>query len=179
MKSTLLDMNHDFQCGLSVVTLSASYDGMSACCVAHNPCHRQNGTALVMSLVILTILTILGMASMSTSSLEVKMSGNAQATTQARSAAESGLDAMVNSITQLDPTTTVGPTLYNYGAGNASVSINFIESDPLGRGNDCGSGNSSQNFQVSNFDVASTGTTALGGRSTVHQGLCQVGAASN
>jgi hypothetical protein len=130
------------------------------------------------SLVILLILTILGMASMSTSSLESKMSGNTQATTMALEAAESGIHQQLNSLTNLQITPS---QLYSFGSGGsavtASVSINFIEYSTPVRG---AGFSSAGNFQAGNFDQVSEGktATALGGRATVHQGLSQIGAGS-
>lgn len=142
--------------------------------------HRQQGIVLVVSLVILMILTILGMAAMSTSSLEIKMSGNAQETTRALEAAESGLNRLYNDTKSFDPSSLPTSIPYTYGTTNAvtaSVSVNFIEySTPMR-----GSGYSAKNSQVANFDEVSEGKTvaALGGRAVVHQGLAQVGNTSN
>ncbi len=143
------------------------------------PC-RQDGVALIVSLVILMILTILGMASMGTSSMELKMSGNAQTTTQALEAAESGLAQMFNALTSLDPNQPQTSQTYTYGSGattmKAVVSIKSIDSSGK---NVAGSG-MGLDFQTNYFDQASVGTTAtaLGGRSTVHQGLNQMSSAS-
>ncbi len=141
---------------------------------------RQQGIVLVVSLVILMILTILGMAAMSTSSLEIKMSGNAQETTRALEAAESGLNRLYNDTTSFNTSNLPKAVPYTYGTMNAvtaSVSVNFIEySSPVR-----GSGYSATNSQVANFDEVSEGKTAavLGGRATVHQGLAQIGSAGN
>lgn len=55
--------------------------------------HRERGTALILSLIILMILTILGITAISTSSLEEKMSGNVQEGTRAFEVAESALQS--------------------------------------------------------------------------------------
>lgn len=144
----------------------------------HNTFAGQRGAVLIISLVILLILTILGMAAMSTSSLESKMAGNTQATAMALEAAESGIHQQLNSITKLQTTTN---QTYPYGSGGsavtASVSINFIEYSTPVRG--AGFSNTG-NFQAGNFDLVGEGktATALGGRATVHQGLSQIGAGS-
>jgi type IV pilus assembly protein PilX len=142
--------------------------------------HRQQGIVLVVSLVILMILTILGMAAMSTSSLEIKMSGNAQETTRALEAAESGLNKLYNDTSSFNTSNLPKAVPYTYGVTNvvtASVSVNFIEYSTPVRG----SGYSATNSQVANFDEVSEGktATALGGRAVVHQGLGQVGSAGN
>lgn len=142
--------------------------------------HFQQGVVLVISLVILMILTILGMAAMSTSSLEIKMSSNAQETTRALEAAESGMNELLNSITSFNPSALPQAVPFIYGTLNvttASVSVSFIEDSAPVRG----SGYSATNSKVSNFDEISEGKTAavLGGRAVVHQGLGQVGSAGN
>lgn len=52
------------------------------------PIFRQQGMALVMSLVILLVLTLLGVAAMNTSSLQILMTGNSQYQTSALNTAE-------------------------------------------------------------------------------------------
>jgi Tfp pilus assembly protein PilX len=54
--------------------------------------YRQSGAVLVMSLVLLTVLTLIGVASMSSSSLEMRAAGNAQQRNIAFEAAQSMLD---------------------------------------------------------------------------------------
>ena len=52
---------------------------------------RQQGSALITALVFLIILTILGLSTMTTSRLEIRMAANTQFAHQAFQAAESGI----------------------------------------------------------------------------------------
>jgi type II secretory pathway pseudopilin PulG len=66
--------------------------------------HAQQGAVLVISLVLLTVLTLVGVASMSSSSLELKAASNAQQYKSAYEAAQSRIEfaATNNAINPLD-----------------------------------------------------------------------------
>ncbi len=68
---------------------------------------QQQGAALVISLIILLLLTVMGLASTSTSIMEVQMAGNAQFQMQALTSAERTLNIAEDRIETiaLDPTT--------------------------------------------------------------------------
>lgn len=138
--------------------------------------HYQRGTALIMSLVILMILTILGITAMGTSSLQEKMAGNAQESTRAFEAAESGLIQALNTAGSLSLTSqTQNNFSYDSGkSGSASVATAFVDYTAPKRGS--GYGN---NFQAANFDQSSTGTTIVGAKAIVHQGIAQIVPSSN
>lgn len=138
--------------------------------------HYQGGTALIMSLVILMILTILGITAMGTSSLQEKMAGNAQESTRAFEAAESGLIQALNTTGSLSLTSqTTNNFSYDSGkSGSASVITAFVDYTAPKRGS--GYGN---NFQAANFDQSSTGTTTVGAKAIVHQGIAQIVPSSN
>lgn len=129
------------------------------------------GAALVTSLVILLVLTILGLAAMSTSSLEEKMSGNIQDSTFAFEAAESGLNKALTTAgaLSLSGTTTNSFDFDGGKSGSASVQTVFLQYSPPKRGTGYGS-----NFDVANFDQTSTGTTTSGAKAVIHQGVGQV-----
>ena len=138
-------------------------------------CHRQRGTALIMSLVILMILTILGITAMGTASLEEKMSGNTQEGTRAFEAAESGLNQALTTAGSLDlNVTTTNTFTYSAMKASASVSTQFMQFSPPRRGS--GYGNT---VEAANFDQASTGSTGVGARAVVHQGVAQIVPKSN
>ncbi len=61
--------------------------------------NKQSGAVLVMSLVLLTVLTIIGVASMSSSTLEMKIASNSQQRNIAFQAAQSRIDFL----TSIDP----------------------------------------------------------------------------
>ncbi len=141
----------------------------------------ERGTVLIMSLVILMILTILGITAMSTASLEEKMSGNTQESTRSFEAAESGLNTAMNTSGGLDLNTTYAlpKTLpqVDYGggkSGSAVVTTWFVQFSPPKRGSGYGS-----NFDAANFEQASTGTTTVGAKSVIHQGVAQIVPKSN
>ncbi|MGA9031455.1 MAG: PilX N-terminal domain-containing pilus assembly protein [Sulfuricaulis sp.] len=141
-------------------------------------CHRQRGTALIMSLVILMILTILGITAMSTASLEEKMSGNTQEGTRAFEVAESGLNQALSTPGSLDlnSTPSTPPLVFPYTTMNASASVStlFVQNSPPRRGS--GYGNT---VEAANFDQASTGTTGVGAKAVIHQGVAQIVPKSN
>ena len=63
----------------------------------HHGTNKQRGTALIVSLLILIVLTILGVAAMSTNTMEEKMAGNSRKIDLAFQAAESALrDAQID-----------------------------------------------------------------------------------
>lgn len=73
----------------------------------------QAGSALIVSLLILIVLTVLGLAAMSTNSLEQKMAGNARQSDLAFQATESALrdgeiDLTTNNPTAYDSACTIG-----------------------------------------------------------------------
>jgi Tfp pilus assembly protein PilX len=136
---------------------------------------HERGTALIMSLVILMILTILGITAMSTASLEERMSGNTQESTRAFQAAESGLNEALNTTGSLDLNiTTTNSFTYNTMNASAAVITKFIQFTPPKRGS--GYGNT---VEAANFDQGSTGSTGVGGKAVVHQGVAQIVPKSN
>jgi Tfp pilus assembly protein PilX len=152
-----------------------SFPAAARCAVSVVIRHRQRGTALIMSLVILMILTILGITAMSTASLEEKMSGNTQEGTRAFQAAESGLNQALNTAGSLDlNVTTTNSFTYSAMKASASVSTQFMQFSPPRRGS--GYGNT---VEAANFDQASTGATGVGARAVVHQGVAQIVPKSN
>ncbi|HDK45694.1 MAG TPA: PilX protein, partial [Actinobacteria bacterium] len=81
---------------------------------AHHGSKKQRGTALIVSLLILLVLTILGVAAMSTTTMEEKMAGNSRKIDLAFQSAESALrdaqtdPAIKNDLTAFDSTCTNG-----------------------------------------------------------------------
>ena len=81
---------------------------------AHHGSKKQRGTALIVSLLILLVLTILGVAAMSTTTMEEKMAGNSRKIDLAFQSAESALrdaqtdPAIKNDLTTFDSTCTNG-----------------------------------------------------------------------
>ncbi len=105
---------------------------------------HQQGAALVISLIILLLLTVMGLASTSTSMMEIQMAGNAQFQTQALASAERSLTIAEERIEAiaLEPTTfdfsTPGDGFYSTNNGLNIQQIDWrntdlsVESDPDG-----------------------------------------------
>ena len=142
-----------------------------------DPTVQQRGVALVMALVILFILTLLGIASMSTSTLQEKMAGNIQEATRAFQAAESGINSALRDTNILNPNGSV-TNIYNYSghSGSATVVSTFTQNTPPSRNKQTGKIYSAINFNAANFDLKSTGTTPTNATSTHYQGIEQIAA---
>jgi type IV pilus assembly protein PilX len=148
------------------------------------PLHQQRGAALITALVMLVILTLLGLAGMTTSTMEERMAANAQEMNRAFQAAATGLELVFNdeaafdtrntedvddtaNDNYIDPTSTIGA----YVASTTYDSI-YRQSTVPPRGSGWDS-----SFAYYHFDLSSTGTTISGASSTVHAGAYQVGKA--
>ena len=137
--------------------------------------HHQNGAALITALVMLVILTMLGLSSMSTNTMEERMSANSQEINRAFQTAESGLDQAYVNVDGFSLNKTVAnPNTYssNVGAYNAKLTyaIGFRQQTPPKRGSGWDS-----NYSLYHFDMTSTGTTDSGATTTIHAGSYQVG----
>ena len=60
----------------------------------NNPLKNQSGLALVVALTMMIVLTLIGLASMFTSSFEIRLSGNKRGSTDAFYAAEAGVQSV-------------------------------------------------------------------------------------
>lgn len=130
---------------------------------------REQGMALVMSLMILFVLTILGVTAMSTATLQEKMSGNTQEQTRAFEAAESGLKATFTTAGVFDLNTANTSTL-TYGNATAVVATSFRQTTSPPRG----SGYSSTSCSAANFDQRSSATTGTGASTVINRGVGQI-----
>ncbi len=146
--------------------------------ISFNPSGSQRGTALIMSMVILMILTILGITAMGTASLEEKMSGNTQEATRAFQAAESGLSQAFNTAGNFDLNVSqTNNFTYDSGkSGSATVVTEFIQFTTPRRSS---TPDSAVQFEAANFNQKSTGTTVVGAKSVVNQGVAQLVPKSN
>jgi type IV pilus assembly protein PilX len=138
--------------------------------------NRQRGAALITALVLLVILTMLGLSSMTTNTMEERMSSNAQEKNRAFQAAEAGIQiAMTNSDTFSLNHTISNPltgTTNNFGSYGATVTYGagFRQETPPRRNSGWDS-----NYSLFHFDVSSTANTASGATKTIHAGSYQVG----
>lgn len=91
------------------------------------PIFRQQGMALVMSLVILLVLTLLGVAAMNTSSLQILMTGNSQYQTSALNTAEDTIrtaEDLVAGLVGVPGATYPASGYYNIPGGDNPIDLN-------------------------------------------------------
>jgi Tfp pilus assembly protein PilX len=68
--------------------------------------HRQNGSALIVSLIMLTLLTLFVLSAIGSSTVNLKIAGNTQVQDEARAAAQRGIERVISSYANFDPTPT-------------------------------------------------------------------------
>lgn len=86
---------------------------------------RQDGVALVVSLIFLLMLTILGVTIMQTASLEGRMAANAQESNRTFEAAQSAIDRVLTEGSIFST-----PTSLTYGGGSNPQSVSFSSTSP-------------------------------------------------
>lgn len=129
----------------------------------------EAGAALVMSLVILMILTIMGVAALSTSSLEERMAGNVQESTRVFEAAESGLNRASNTAGTFVLTSQTTLPTFTIADAQVAVTVTPTELSPPKRG----LGYSASCFDAANFEQLSTATAGTA-RSVQRRGVAQI-----
>ena len=140
---------------------------------------REGGAALAVGLILLLVLTILAIATLSTSTLDLRMAANAMFTTNAFEATERGIDiAIQNTVPNTTtPTITVPATVAPGTNGDTYTytvrfnSLNGVTAVPSG-GFSLGSG---VGFNAFHFDVTSAGTAASSSTTTATQSYYVVG----
>ncbi len=149
---------------------------------------QQRGAVLITALIMLVILTLLGLSSISTTTMEERMSANSQDITRAFQAASTGLTQVFNDEEAFDTTNTlesdgtvddpydktaeVGATgTYAYDATSDFNSV-YRQSTVPPRGSGWDS-----TFAYYHFDLSATGSTDTGATTTIHAGAYQVGRA--
>ncbi len=83
---------------------------------------KQKGAVLVVSLVLLTVLTLLGVANMSSSTLDLKMAANRQAAFNSFQAAYSAIGEAMNSNIDFTDSRNVQTRTYAYGNSQTGIS---------------------------------------------------------
>ncbi len=139
--------------------------------------NRQQGAALIVGLVLMTVLTLLAVSTMRTSTLELAMAGNAQYHEQAMQLAESGLKDAVrrieNGVVGLnsDPAWQESFTVFvpapdgnnNIGRYEVTISSKGIGQAVAGDG---------QPIAAIHYEIESTGLSAArNAKSTLRQGF--------
>lgn len=137
--------------------------------------HHQHGAVLITALVMLVILTMLGLSSMSTNTMEERMSANSQEINRAFQTAESGLDQAYANVDGFNINNTVSnPKTYSttIGSYNSELryNIGFRQQTPPKRGSGWDS-----TYSLYHFDMSSSATTDSGASTTIHAGSYQVG----
>jgi len=148
----------------------------------HNQQHKQQGTVLIVALLILLAMTALGLAASSSASLEVRMAGNNQDINATLQAAESAVEATVGNIElmsqALNTNTPVQQSIRldsNFDAANqpvkSSAEITYMGTGVLD-GYSIGVGQSG--FVSYNFEAKGTGTKQGNVTSVTSQGVYRI-----
>ena len=143
------------------------------------PVRRERGAALAVGLILLLVLTILAVATLSTSTLDLRMAANAMFTTNAFEATERGIDVAIQTTVPntTTPTITVPVTVapgtngdtYTYTVRfNPANGVTAVPSGGFSLGSGVG-------FNAFHFDVQSTGTAASSSNTTATQSYYVVG----
>jgi Tfp pilus assembly protein PilX len=83
---------------------------------------RQSGATLFVTLIALIIVTLLALAAIKASSINLKISGNVQATSEAEAAAQYAIDEMVSSIANFQ-SPPAGQTSKSVGMGGRTYAV--------------------------------------------------------
>jgi len=125
---------------------------------------NQSGAALVIAMVMMIVLTLIGLASIFSSTFEIRISGNKRCSTDSFYAADSGIQVVEARVDNFNT------NLYNTGTYNPftdpiNVPLNVtnaqvtITHDTTQEGAPRGYGYSAINFEFEHFLIASTGQT--------------------
>ncbi len=121
---------------------------------------NQSGAALVIALVMMIVLTLIGLASIFSSTFEMKISGNKKCSTDAFYSADSGIEVVKANLQNLratnpnpyNPFTDVANPNPNPTNAQATIAYNAAQ-----QGAPRGYGFSAMNFEFEHFLVSSTG----------------------
>ncbi len=138
--------------------------------------HKQNGAALVVGLVMLSILTLLAITAMNTSSTELIMAGNEQFRERAFQAAEAGLERAVRELATV-PQDKVEKKVPNVAITSQTDDKYSISSVYVGEDDDIPG--YSQGFAGLHYRVQSTGESRRNARSVHELGAYVLSGASS
>ncbi len=133
---------------------------------------RSRGSALIVSLVFLVVLTLLGLSTMTTARLDLRMAANAQFANQAFQAAESGIDLTLatpslKTLLSTDPASKLEQQ-HTVGGQNVDTATEYV-TDGLAPGFSIGT-------PALHFRITSTATAPGGGEAVHVQGFYIIGA---
>ncbi len=139
---------------------------------------RERGAVLIISMIFLIIMTLLAVTGMTTTSLEEKMASNAQESTRAFQAAETGLAQALDDLGSYDLSGTYSVDqgeMFTDSDLDTEYGTDFlgVSAPPLVL-NDPSLLNNIGCYETANFDLISTGTTAAGITVTIHGGAWQL-----
>ena len=145
---------------------------------------NENGSVLVVAVLILLALTLIGISAISTSTIDIRISANDKFHKMAFYAADAGVSYVAGDTDLYGPDNTVAggqltfPDISNAGATYAlsnqmqiNGSVPYIGKTHLPRG----SGYSSAVFKAINYQIISNGTGANNGAGTIHAGFYRIG----
>lgn len=133
--------------------------------------YTQNGSALVVALILLIALSLLAISSMNTATLDLIMAGNEQYKARAFSAAEAGISQALKSGNFNLNTNVSGSLSY----GNYSDSFTYkIEKANNGRIEPAPAGSSLGSFGTIHYTITSTGTSVRSSSATVAQEVYEI-----
>lgn len=143
--------------------------------------NRENGAVLIISMVILLVLTLIGVAGLTNTALEEKMSSNTQEVHRAFQAAETGISVTVKTPDAFDLDHDVGnpkalPSADLGTQGEKYASDTGFQSWSIPP---VGSGYSAVHFQTANFEIESVGESRGGARKELIAGAYQVAPKAN
>jgi hypothetical protein len=127
---------------------------------------NQSGAALVIALVMMIILTLIGLASIFTSTFDIKISGNKRGSTDAFYSSDCGVQVIMANVDNFNLTKYNAVTNQynpltdpiNNNPCNTELSMTY---DPAQQGAPRGGGVSALNFEFEHFLVASTGRDSI------------------
>lgn len=136
-----------------------------------HPVSRQQGAALVVSLLLLLVLTLLAISGMNTASLELMMAGNEQYRQNAFQAAETGIEQAIRDGGFNPGVLSEGPTAGTIEGSATDSYTTTIETQLGGLAQGAIWGNSWNSFSTYHFEIQSTGTSARNAISDHAQGV--------
>jgi len=121
----------------------------------------QSGIVLVITMIMLVVLTLIGIASIVTSTLEMRLSGNKRGVTDAFYVADSGIQVVLSNPYNFDLPEKFGSNKYNPLTGpnnpNPIGAKAFVEYLPGQKGAPRGHGISATQFDFEHYVVESSG----------------------
>jgi Tfp pilus assembly protein PilX len=144
--------------------------------------YRQAGSSLIVGMIMLVLLTLFVLSAISSGLINLRIASNTQARDEARAAAQQGIERVVSSLANFDPTPLAQATsnfsINNDSSGNYSVTVSSPVCTSASqqippRSTDCANGVASGVFCLdTQWEITATATdTRTGVSQTVTQGV--------